>query len=145
MLKQTNQNAVALLGVFLVGGVAVIASIVRLYALWVYAVTDDPPYDDVFVSSKSAENMNILDYAYSQIDPLAFPNRSKCSHNICLRTRPPPPPQQSLRLVFPQPLRPIPSVLRTWGTKFQNVQSYRSYTFERTNGALLVRWRQQNE
>jgi hypothetical protein len=34
----------------MVGGIAVIASIVRLYALWVYAVTKDPPYDDVFVS-----------------------------------------------------------------------------------------------
>jgi hypothetical protein len=32
------------------GGVAVIASIVRLYALWLYAVTKDIPYDMIFVS-----------------------------------------------------------------------------------------------
>lgn len=41
---------VALLGVFMVGGVAVIASIVRLYALWVYTTTKDVAYDAIFVS-----------------------------------------------------------------------------------------------
>jgi hypothetical protein len=48
-LKLQRTKRIALLGVFMVGGVAVIASIVRLYALWVYAVTDDPPYDDIFI------------------------------------------------------------------------------------------------
>ncbi|KAI4614283.1 uncharacterized protein J4E87_009503 [Alternaria ethzedia] len=47
-LKLQRTKRFALLGVFMVGGVAVIASIVRLYALYVYAVTDDPPYDDIF-------------------------------------------------------------------------------------------------
>jgi hypothetical protein len=36
-LKLQRTKRIALLGVFMVGGVAVIASIFRLYALWVYA------------------------------------------------------------------------------------------------------------
>lgn len=40
----------ALLGIFMVGGIAVIASIIRLYALWVYTVTKDVSYDAIFVS-----------------------------------------------------------------------------------------------
>ncbi|CAG5139493.1 uncharacterized protein ALTATR162_LOCUS501 [Alternaria atra] len=57
-LKLQRTKRFALLGVFLVGGVAVIASIVRLYALWVYAVTDDPPYDDVFILLLSQIEVN---------------------------------------------------------------------------------------
>lgn len=34
----------------MVGGIAVIASIVRLYALWVYTTTKDIAYDAIFVS-----------------------------------------------------------------------------------------------
>jgi hypothetical protein len=33
----------------MVGGIAVIASIVRLYALWVYTTTKDVAYDAIFV------------------------------------------------------------------------------------------------
>jgi hypothetical protein len=33
----------------MVGGVAVLASIVRLYALWVYTTTKDVAYDAIFV------------------------------------------------------------------------------------------------
>ena len=40
----------ALMGVFMVGGIAVIASIVRLYALYVYTTTKDVAYDAIFVS-----------------------------------------------------------------------------------------------
>jgi hypothetical protein len=40
----------ALLGIFMVGGIAVIASIIRLYALWVYTITKDVSYDAIFVS-----------------------------------------------------------------------------------------------
>jgi hypothetical protein len=36
----------------MVGGIAVIASIVRLYALWVYTTTKDVAYDAIFVSLK---------------------------------------------------------------------------------------------
>ncbi|KNG49849.1 50s ribosomal protein l36e [Stemphylium lycopersici] len=49
-LKLQSGKRFALLGIFMVGGVAVIASIIRLYALYIYAVTDDPPYDDIFAS-----------------------------------------------------------------------------------------------
>lgn len=45
----SSQRVVALMGVFLVGGIAVIASIVRLYALWVYTTTVDVAYDAIFV------------------------------------------------------------------------------------------------
>jgi len=38
------------MGIFMVGGIAVIASIMRLYALYVFAVSKDIPYDDIFVS-----------------------------------------------------------------------------------------------
>jgi hypothetical protein len=52
----------------------VIASIVRLYALWVYAVTDDPPYDDIFVSANLVGTMLILDRANTQKDPFTLPD-----------------------------------------------------------------------
>jgi hypothetical protein len=87
-LKLQRTKRFALLGVFMVGGVAVIASIVRLYALWVYAVTDDPPYDDVFVSADRFELSSILDRANNAKDPLAVPNRSERSHHISLRSSP---------------------------------------------------------
>ena len=38
------------MAIFMVGGIAVIASIIRLYALWVYTVTKDVAYDAIFVS-----------------------------------------------------------------------------------------------
>ncbi|KAJ4291959.1 hypothetical protein N0V90_009857 [Kalmusia sp. IMI 367209] len=40
----------ALMGVFLIGGIAVVASIVRLYALYVYITTKDIAYDAIFVN-----------------------------------------------------------------------------------------------
>jgi hypothetical protein len=40
---------VALQGIFTVGGIAVVASIVRLYALWVYKTTKDVAYDAIYV------------------------------------------------------------------------------------------------
>lgn len=65
-----------------------IASIVRLYALWVYAVTDDPPYDDIFVSANLVETMLILDRANTQKDPFTLPDRSERSYHIRLRSSP---------------------------------------------------------
>jgi hypothetical protein len=44
---------VALMGVFMVGGIAIIASIIRLFALWVYTNTKDVAYDAIFVSLRS--------------------------------------------------------------------------------------------
>lgn len=84
-LKLQRTKRFALLGVFMVGGVAVIASIVRLYALYVYAVTDDPPYDDVFVSTDPVEIVTILANANNAADPLALSDRSKRSHHLCFR------------------------------------------------------------
>jgi hypothetical protein len=40
----------ALLGIFSTGGVALLASILRFYALYSYAVTKDVAYDAIFVS-----------------------------------------------------------------------------------------------
>lgn len=41
------------MGIFMVGGIAVIASIMRIYALYIFAVSDDIEYDDIFVSLPS--------------------------------------------------------------------------------------------
>ena len=48
----------ALLGVFMVGGIAVIASIVRLYALWIYTITNEVLYDAIYVSSALVKDLN---------------------------------------------------------------------------------------
>ena len=48
----------ALLGVFMVGGIAVIASIVRLYALWIYTITNEVLYDAIYVSSTLVKDLN---------------------------------------------------------------------------------------
>ena len=48
-----------LLGVFMVGGIAVIASIVRLYALWIYTVTNDVSYDAIYVSFTPVEDIHL--------------------------------------------------------------------------------------
>jgi hypothetical protein len=70
-LKLQRKKRFALLGVFLVGGIAVIASIVRLYALWVYAVTNDPPYDDIFVRTTHPIHnpIHIIDVSRSSSSP----------------------------------------------------------------------------
>ncbi|KAJ4360487.1 uncharacterized protein N0V89_001052 [Didymosphaeria variabile] len=49
----------ALLGVFLVGGIAAIASIVRLYALYVYTTTQDVAYDAIFILLLSQIEVNV--------------------------------------------------------------------------------------
>jgi hypothetical protein len=49
-LNLQRRRRLALMGIFMVGGVAVLASIVRLYALWVYSTTKDVAYDAIFVS-----------------------------------------------------------------------------------------------
>jgi hypothetical protein len=40
----------------MIGGLAVIASIVRIYALWLYNVTKDISYDSIFVSRPAGEH-----------------------------------------------------------------------------------------
>ena len=111
-LKLQRTKRFALLGVFMVGGVAVIASIVRLYALYVYAVTDDPPYDDVFVSTKPVETLMIHNYTKAATDPLTLANRSERSHHICFRPRAPTSSYQGIRILIPYLIRSISSVLR---------------------------------
>ncbi|OAL02418.1 hypothetical protein IQ06DRAFT_291821 [Phaeosphaeriaceae sp. SRC1lsM3a] len=49
----------ALLGVFMVGGLAVIASIVRMYALYLYNTTKDISYDAIFILLLSQVEVNI--------------------------------------------------------------------------------------
>lgn len=111
-LKLQRTKRFALLGVFMVGGVAVIASIVRLYALYVYAVTDDPPYDDIFVSTDPVATVTIMTNTNDATDPLALANRSERSHHICFRPRAPTSSYQGIRILIPQFIRPISSVLR---------------------------------
>jgi hypothetical protein len=63
----------ALMGVFMVGGIAVIASIVRLYALWVYTTTKDVAYDAIFVSK--AQKILIMGRTNVLVDSFAIANR----------------------------------------------------------------------
>ncbi|KAH7386866.1 hypothetical protein DE146DRAFT_184936 [Phaeosphaeria sp. MPI-PUGE-AT-0046c] len=49
----------ALLGVFMVGGVAVIASIIRMYALYLYNTTKDISYDSIFILLLSQVEVNV--------------------------------------------------------------------------------------
>ncbi|CAN9080660.1 unnamed protein product [Alternaria alternata] len=53
VFKQLNmnlRNRLALMGIFMVGCIAALASILRLYALYNYTVTEDAGYDGIFVS-----------------------------------------------------------------------------------------------
>ncbi|KAH4999209.1 hypothetical protein HBI24_181730 [Parastagonospora nodorum] len=58
-LKLQRRKRFALIGVFIVGGIAVIASIVRLYALWVYMTTKDVAYDAIFILLLSQIEINV--------------------------------------------------------------------------------------
>jgi hypothetical protein len=82
-LKLQRTKRIALLGVFMVGGVAVIASIFRLYALWVYAVTDDPPYDDIFILLLSQIEINaaIISASAPALRPLLNKAFTSSSHD----------------------------------------------------------------
>lgn len=82
-LKLQRTKRIALLGVFIAGGVAVIASIVRLYALWVYAVTDDPPYDDIFILLLSQIEINaaIISASAPALCPLLNKAFASSSHD----------------------------------------------------------------
>jgi len=143
-LKLQRTKRFALLGVFMVGGVAVIASIVRLYALYVYAVTDDPPYDDVFVSTEEVETLTVHNEANAATDPLALANRSERSHHISFRPSAPTSSYQSLHILIPRLIRPVPSFLRDWRAKLKNAQPCRSNTFKGTYGAVFVQWNQKD-
>ncbi|RYO20532.1 hypothetical protein AA0113_g9777 [Alternaria arborescens] len=82
-LKLQRTKRIALFGVFMVGGIAVIASIVRLYALWVYAVTDDPPYDDIFILLLSQIEINaaIISASAPALRPLLNKAFTSSSHD----------------------------------------------------------------
>ncbi|KAF2030696.1 hypothetical protein EK21DRAFT_111573 [Setomelanomma holmii] len=58
-LNLHRRKRFALMGVFMVGGIAVIASIVRLYALWVYTTTQDVAYDAIFILLLSQIEVNV--------------------------------------------------------------------------------------
>ncbi|OAG04054.1 uncharacterized protein CC84DRAFT_1050559, partial [Paraphaeosphaeria sporulosa] len=49
----------ALIAVFLVGGIAVLASIVRIYALYTYTYTKDVAYDAIFILLLSQIEVNV--------------------------------------------------------------------------------------
>ncbi|KAI8932803.1 hypothetical protein NX059_010291 [Plenodomus lindquistii] len=82
-LKLQRTKRFALIGVFMVGGVAVIASIVRLYAIWIYAVTDDPPYDDIFILLLSQIEVNaaIISASAPALRPLLNKTFTSSSHD----------------------------------------------------------------
>lgn len=44
----------------MVGGIAVMASIVRLYALWIYTVMDDVPHDALYARLNFAKSLPLL-------------------------------------------------------------------------------------
>ena len=71
MHKIADHIIVALVGIFSTGGVAIIASCLRFYALHVYAVTKDPSYDAICKYPESLivpelSNLDIL--LWSQIE-----------------------------------------------------------------------------
>ncbi|KAE9969132.1 hypothetical protein EG328_007054 [Venturia inaequalis] len=75
----------ALLGVFMGGGIAVLASIVRLYALWLYSVSQDVFFDAIYILllSQIEVNMAIISASAPTLLPLfksAFPS-SPSSYN----------------------------------------------------------------
>lgn len=47
------------MAVFMVGGIAVVASIIRLYALWAYTVSKDVAYDAIFILLLSQIEINV--------------------------------------------------------------------------------------
>ncbi|CAI9634979.1 unnamed protein product [Alternaria burnsii] len=105
----------ALLGVFMIGGLAVIASIVRIYALWLYNVTEDISYDSIFILllSQIEVNVAIISASAPAIRPL-------------LRNTP---------LSFSQPEAYGSGYLRTIGSESaSNNQNSRSRT--RSNGQI---------
>ncbi|KAH7076061.1 hypothetical protein FB567DRAFT_608664 [Paraphoma chrysanthemicola] len=58
-LHMQRRKRLALMGIFMIGGVAVLASIIRLYALWVYTTTKDVAYDAIFILLLSQIEVNI--------------------------------------------------------------------------------------
>jgi hypothetical protein len=74
------------MGIFMVGGIAVIASIMRIYALYIFAVSDDIEYDDIFVSPihrvffRGARQLT-----NNTLDPSSLTNRSKRRYDVRLR------------------------------------------------------------
>ncbi|KAH7065798.1 hypothetical protein BKA63DRAFT_608342 [Paraphoma chrysanthemicola] len=58
-LHMQRRKKFALMGIFMIGGVAVLASIIRLYALWVYTTTKDVAYDAIFILLLSQIEVNI--------------------------------------------------------------------------------------
>ncbi|KAF1980067.1 hypothetical protein BU23DRAFT_585902 [Bimuria novae-zelandiae CBS 107.79] len=74
----------ALLGVFLVGAIAVLASIVRLYALYVYTTTKDVAYDAIFtlLLSQIEFNVAIISASAPALCPLFNKTFMSSSYNM---------------------------------------------------------------
>ncbi|KAK0124191.1 hypothetical protein ONS95_009172 [Cadophora gregata] len=62
-LQINARRKVALIGIFSTGGVAILASYLRFYALHVYAITKDPSYDAIF-------NLAIISASVPALRPL---------------------------------------------------------------------------
>ncbi|TLD27843.1 hypothetical protein E2P81_ATG06189 [Venturia nashicola] len=80
-LNMGRRKRFALLGIFMGGGTAVLASIVRLYALWLYSVTQDVSFDAIYILllSQIEVNMAIISASAPTLRPLfrsAFPSSS---------------------------------------------------------------------
>ncbi|KAF2175163.1 hypothetical protein K469DRAFT_457304, partial [Zopfia rhizophila CBS 207.26] len=71
-LKLGRRKRWALIGIFMVGSIAVIASIVRLYALYIYTVTKDVAYDAIMILlwSQIEANIAIISASVPAIRPL---------------------------------------------------------------------------
>lgn len=89
----------------MVGCVAALASILRLYALYNYTVTEDAGYDGIFVSALDhAHYHRLLTNTIS--DPPSFSNRSKRCHDVCLRPSLPSTLCEAFLVVLLRPVKP---------------------------------------
>jgi hypothetical protein len=71
-LQMKRQKRVAIIGVFSVGAVAVLASIIRIYALYLWSTTDDVPYQGatILIWSQIEINAAITSASFPALKPL---------------------------------------------------------------------------
>ncbi|KAH9206484.1 hypothetical protein DL95DRAFT_248214, partial [Leptodontidium sp. 2 PMI_412] len=71
-LHINTRRRLALIGIFSTGGVAILASCLRFYALHVYAVTKDPSYDAIYILlwSQIEVNLAIISASAPALRPL---------------------------------------------------------------------------
>ncbi|KAM0724029.1 hypothetical protein Q7P37_001020 [Cladosporium fusiforme] len=58
-LNLNRRKKYALIATFLIGGIAIVASCIRIYALWLYFTTDDAPYDAIYILLLSQIEINM--------------------------------------------------------------------------------------